>query len=137
MALIRATCSDCGDVELRSRDILVRTCEERDDLTFVFRCPVCRMVEVRPAEPHVVDVLLAAGCNSETWRLPKELNDPRRTDGMCVTHDQLLDFHWFLADATAAQILEAARPVSAEDQEQFFTEVQHADSHTIARELNI
>jgi hypothetical protein len=95
------------------------------------------MIEARYAEPHVVDVLLAAGCDSETWRLPSELNDPRRKDGLRVTHDDLLDFHWFLADATTAQVIETARPVSAEDQERFFTELQHADSDTIARELNI
>ena len=60
MALIRATCSDCGDVELRSRDLRVRTCTDTEGATYLFRCPVCRMIEVRPAEPHVVDVLLAA-----------------------------------------------------------------------------
>ena len=61
MALIRATCSDCGDVELRSRDLRVRSCVDTDEATYLFRCPVCRMIEVRPAEQHVVDVLLAAG----------------------------------------------------------------------------
>ncbi len=136
MALIRATCSDCGDVELRSRDVLVRTCEDLSQSTYVFRCPVCRMVEVRPADPHVADVLLAAGCREETWCLPTELGDPRRTDAMRVTHDDLLDFHWFLADATATQIIEAARPVSAEDQARFLAELRAADGATIARELN-
>ena len=48
MALIRATCSDCGDVELRSRDLRVRTCQDTDEATYLFRCPVCRMIEVRP-----------------------------------------------------------------------------------------
>ena len=66
MALIRATCSDCGDVELRSRDLRVRTCADTDEATYLFRCPVCRMIEVRPAEAHVVDVLLAAGVDSES-----------------------------------------------------------------------
>ena len=61
MALIRATCTDCGDVELRSHDIRVRTCRNTVESTYLFRCPVCRMTEVRPAESHVVDVLLAAG----------------------------------------------------------------------------
>ena len=36
MALIRATCSDCGDVELRSRDLRVRTCESTDEATYLF-----------------------------------------------------------------------------------------------------
>ena len=105
MALIRATCSDCGDVELRSRDLRVRTCESTDEATYLFRCPVCRMIEVRPAEAHVVDVLLAAGEDSETWRLPAELNE--RKGGEAISHDDVLDFHdllstpdWFVTLAT-------------------------------------
>ncbi|HLU40843.1 MAG TPA: hypothetical protein VKZ55_00460 [Microthrixaceae bacterium] len=94
MALIRATCSDCGDVELRSRDLRVRTCTDTEEATYLFRCPVCRMIEVRPAEPHVVDVLLAAGVQSEEWRLPAELSEPRK--GEAITHDDVLDFHHLL-----------------------------------------
>ncbi|MEX0766873.1 MAG: hypothetical protein WD029_00190, partial [Microthrixaceae bacterium] len=69
MALIRATCTDCGDVELRSRDLRVRTCVDTSEATYLFRCPICRMIEVRSAEDHVVDVLLAAGVTSESWHL--------------------------------------------------------------------
>jgi len=105
MALIRATCSDCGDVELRSRDLRVRTCQDTADATYLFRCPVCRMIEVRPAEQHVVDVLLAAGVPAEEWRLPAELNEPK--GGEAIDHDDVLDFHqllstpdWFVTLAT-------------------------------------
>lgn len=91
MALIRATCSDCGDVELRSRDLRVRTCEDTDEATYLFRCPVCRMIEVRPAEQHVVDVLLAAGVHSDTWHMPAELHEAHL--GEAITHDDVLDFH--------------------------------------------
>ncbi len=81
MALIRATCSDCGDVELRSRDLRVRTCIDLSEATYLFRCPVCRMIEVRSAEPHVVDVLLAAGgcvlagTAMLLWQLPSHRHD--------------------------------------------------------------
>ena len=105
MALIRATCSDCGDVELRSRDLRVRDCEDTGEATYLFRCPVCRMIEVRPAEPHVVDVLLAAGVDAEQWRLPAELTE--RPQGATISHDDVLDFHdllntpdWFVTLAT-------------------------------------
>lgn len=105
MALIRATCSDCGDVELRSRDLRVRTCQDTDEATYLFRCPVCRMIEVRPAEQHVVDVLLAAGVPSEAWRLPAELAEHK--GGAPIDHDDVLDFHqllstpdWFVTLAT-------------------------------------
>lgn len=91
MALIRATCSDCGDVELRSRDLRVRQCRDDESATYLFRCPVCRMIEVRPAEEHVVDVLLAAGVHSTEWSLPAELTE--RPVGSPITHDDVLDFH--------------------------------------------
>ena len=105
MALIRATCSDCGDVELRSRDLRVRQCHDDESATYLFKCPVCRMIEVRPAEVYVVDVLLAAGVDSESWRLPAELNE--RKGGEAISHDDVLDFHdllstpdWFVTLAT-------------------------------------
>lgn len=108
MALIRATCSDCGDVELRSRDLRVRTCLDTDEATYLFRCPVCRMIEVRPAETHVVDVLLAAGVTNEDWRLPAELSEARA--GEAISHDDVLDFHhllttpdWFVTLATMTE----------------------------------
>lgn len=95
MALIRATCTDCGDVELRSRDLKVRMCAETDSATYLFRCPVCRMIEVRNAEEHVVDVLLAAGVPCTEWHMPAELEE--RRDGEPITHDDVLDFHELLS----------------------------------------
>ena len=63
------------------------------------------MIEVRAAEPHVVDVLLAAGVDNETWRLPAELNE--RKGGEAISHDDVLDFHdllstpdWYVTLAT-------------------------------------
>lgn len=91
MALIRATCSDCGDVELRSRDLKVRRCRDTESSTYLFRCPSCSMIEVRDAESHVVDVLLAAGVRSTDWSLPAELTEPRT--GEAIDHDDVLDFH--------------------------------------------
>jgi hypothetical protein len=91
MALIRATCSDCGDVELRSRDLKIRRCRDTEAATYLFRCPTCAMIEVRSAEAHVVDVLLAAGVHSTDWSLPAELGERQR--GAPITHDDVLDFH--------------------------------------------
>ena len=95
MALIRATCSDCGDVELRSRDLRVRTCDDTGESTYLFRCPVCRMIEVRPAEEHVVDVLLAAGVDEHRWSYPAEMSEAR--NGKQIDHDDVIDFHKLLS----------------------------------------
>jgi hypothetical protein len=107
MALIRATCSDCGDVELRSRDLRVRTCSDTDEATYLFRCPVCRMIEVRPAESHVVDVA-GSRCRQRVLAAPAELNE--RKGGEAISHDDVLDFHdllstpdWFITLATMTE----------------------------------
>lgn len=94
MALIRATCSDCGDVELSSRDLTIRTSVETGGSTYIFRCPVCRMIEVRPAETHIVDVLLAAGVHQDHWTMPTELAEAHH--GASIDHDDVLDFHQLL-----------------------------------------
>lgn len=94
MALIRATCSECGDVELRSRDLEVRICADTDTSTYLFRCPVCRLTEVKAADDQVVDILVAAGVRCVSWRLPAELGE--RPVGDPITHDDVLDFHELL-----------------------------------------
>lgn len=91
MALIRATCSECGDVELRSRDLQVRICTDNGAGTYLFRCPVCRMTEVKAADDQVIDILAAAGVSCVEWKLPAELAE--RPVGEPISHDDVLDFH--------------------------------------------
>ncbi|MEZ5322681.1 MAG: hypothetical protein R2698_11535 [Microthrixaceae bacterium] len=95
MALIRATCSECGDVELRSRDLQVRICADTDEGTYLFRCPVCRMVEVKHADDQVIDILAAAGVRCVEWAMPAEIGE--RPQGDPITHDDVLDFHDLLS----------------------------------------
>jgi hypothetical protein len=93
---IRASCSDCGDVELRVDDVQVRICADDNAGSYVFRCPRCDMAVVKEAEPRVVDLLLASGVAMTTWSLPAELDERRA--GPAFTHDDLLDFHDALQD---------------------------------------
>ena len=58
--LIRATCGECGDVELGTRDLLVRLCEDTESGSYVFRCPNCAPV-VRPADRSTIDLLVVVG----------------------------------------------------------------------------
>ena len=97
MPSIRATCPTCGDVDLAAQDVWVRVCEDDDRGTYSFRCPTCGMVEVKTAEPRVVELLVAAGVSLRRWRLPAELHEPRGT-GAALTHDELLEFHRYLSD---------------------------------------
>jgi hypothetical protein len=93
--LIRATCSDCGDVELGTRDLVVRLCETNEAGTYVFRCPNCMYPVVRPADRSTIDLLISSGVRLELWSIPSELVEPRPT-GAPFTHDDLIDFHEML-----------------------------------------
>ena len=95
MATIRATCGDCGDVELSAAQVEVGVCADDATGTYLFRCPWCRGIAVKRAGSHVVDLLVAAGVALATWRLPAELSE--RPGGEPITHDDLLDFHDLLA----------------------------------------
>jgi hypothetical protein len=92
---IRATCGDCGDVELTTADVRVRVCLEDNSGSYLFKCPTCHMSVVKPAEPRIVDLLVASGVELSTWQLPAEIYEPRV--GAPLNHDDLLDFHHLLA----------------------------------------
>lgn len=96
MATIRATCSECGDVEMSSDDVVVRVCVEDGRGSYTFRCPRCAMANVKQAEPRVVEILIASGVELNRWHLPAELEEPHR--GAPIDHDDLLDFHRLLVD---------------------------------------
>lgn len=97
MATIRASCGDCGDVELTTSDVHVRVCTLDNQGTYLFRCPQCAMTVVKSAEARTIDLLVASGVTYETWTPPLELTEPR-AGGTPFTHDDLIDFHALLAD---------------------------------------
>lgn len=96
MATIRASCDDCGDVELTTADVHVRVCNHDSTGTYSFRCPTCRMTQVKSAESRTIDLLVAAGVSHSTWDLPQEIFEERKGDK--ITHDDILDFHDLLGD---------------------------------------
>ena len=89
MATIRASCSECGDVELTTADVHVRVCAADNQGSYLFRCPLCAMTVVKPA----------SGVSYETWTPPLELSEPRGS-GSPISHDELIDFHDLLQDET-------------------------------------
>ena len=94
--LIRATCGECGDVELGTRDLVVRLCETNEAGTYVFRCPRCDYPVVRPADRSTIDLLVSSGVRLELWTIPSEMVEPRPI-GPRFTHDDLIDFHELLS----------------------------------------
>lgn len=96
MATIRASCTDCGDVELTTADVHVRVCTADNQGSYTFRCPLCHMAVVKNAEPRTVDLLVASGVSYSTWSPPLELTEAHPAEPL--THDDLLDFHDLLGD---------------------------------------
>ncbi len=94
MGTIRASCSDCGDVELTSADVTVRVCSANSAGSYSFACPTCGRIVAKSAEPRVVELLVTSGVRLVTWHLPEELTEPRAGDP--IDHDDLLDFHGLL-----------------------------------------
>jgi hypothetical protein len=54
------------------------------------------MAVSKPAEPRVIELLIASGVRLDRWRLPAELAETRTGDP--IDHDDLLDFHRLLTD---------------------------------------
>ncbi len=94
MATIRASCENCGDVQLTTSDVTVRMCVSTDEGEYRFECPACEDLVVRHAEQRTIDLLLAAGVEFVTWSLPAELFESRT--GTPISHDDLIDFHQVL-----------------------------------------
>lgn len=94
--VIRASCGDCGDVELTTDDLVVRLCIHNDSGSYVFRCPTCQMSVVKAAEKRIIDLLVTSGVTLQTWQLPAELYEPRPC--IPITHDDLIDFHRLLQE---------------------------------------
>jgi hypothetical protein len=92
---IRANCEDCGDVELTIGDVEVQVCTTDNSGTYRFNCPVCDSDVVKPAEPRVVDLLVASGVKLSTWDIPAEALEVKQ--GRPFSHDDLIDFHHRLA----------------------------------------
>ena len=92
--VIKASCHDCGDVEIGVAELSVRVCIADTQSTYVFRCPTCQMSVSKPAEQRIVDLLVASGVEVIKWRLPAELFEPH--GGQAITHDDLIDFHHLL-----------------------------------------
>ena len=94
MATIRASCPDCGDVELTTQDMTVRVCADDNRGSYTFRCPECTMTVSKAAEQRIIDLLVSSGVRVEHWTLPLELRE--RPVGVPLTHDDLLSFHELL-----------------------------------------
>ena len=94
MAIIRASCPDCGDVELTSRDVTVRVNSNTNEGSYAFQCPECQMAVSKTAEPRIIDLLVSSGVELYVWKPPAELLEEKT--GPVISYDDLLEFHYDL-----------------------------------------
>ncbi len=98
MTTIKATCPDCGDVDLTPADVAVTVARELGWSTYTFVCPVCLAPITKPADDDVVHLLSGAGVRVERLRVPQEYFEAQTLKQTCttLTQDHLLDFALWL-----------------------------------------
>jgi hypothetical protein len=87
---IKASCPTCGEVELTSADITLRVCNHAPLSYYAFTCPGCRDEVRKPADDHIVSLLMSGGVRAQVWEVPAEALEPK--PGPSLTYDDLLDF---------------------------------------------
>ncbi|HWL34607.1 MAG TPA: hypothetical protein VNQ77_00300 [Frankiaceae bacterium] len=90
MTTIKASCPGCGEVELTSKDVTLMVCNHAPQSYYTFTCPKCSDAVRKPADDHVVSLLMSGGVRAEVWELPAEALEPKA--GPVLTYDDLLDF---------------------------------------------
>ena len=95
VALVRASCPSCGDVELPGTALQARVCETTGEGSYSFGCPECGTVVIKPADQRLLDLLVASGIGLTSWSLPSELAEAHQGDP--ISYDDILAFHDLLA----------------------------------------
>lgn len=108
MTTIRASCGECGDVELTTDDVEVRVCTDDNKGTYSFECPGCGIAVTKPAEERIIELLVASGVRLSIWSNPAELLEPH--SGAPINHDDLLDFHALIEGDLMAELKRATGP---------------------------
>ena len=102
MTTIKASCPTCGEVELTPADVSLIVCSHAPLSYYCFSCPSCTDSVRKPADDHVVSLLVSGGVSATVWEVPAEALEPHT--GPVLTYDDLLDFalHLGTTDLLAA-----------------------------------
>lgn len=108
MTLIKASCPSCGEVELTPADVSLMVCSYAPLSYYAFTCTGCHHEVRKPADDHVVSLLVSGGVPATVWEVPAEALEPRT--GPALSYDDLLDFALGLGetDLLAEEIVRAA-----------------------------
>ena len=96
MTTIKATCPECGEIDLTADDIVLRIGAQTGGNTYGFSCPDCGDFIQKPADERVVRLLLSGGVMPTLVHVPAEALEPR--SGPPINHDDLIAFHDLLED---------------------------------------
>jgi hypothetical protein len=107
---IKASCPTCGEVELTSADISLMVCSHAPLSYYAFDCPHCLDEVRKPADDHVISLLMSGGVKATVWEVPEEALELHA--GPALGYDDLLDFVLALdaTDDLATQASPALRP---------------------------
>jgi hypothetical protein len=94
MTTIKATCPSCGEVELTAPQVTLTVCATAPLSSYGFTCPSCTVRVRKPADDHVVSLLISGGVKPVTWHIPAEALEPHT--GEALSYDDLLDFALWL-----------------------------------------
>jgi hypothetical protein len=90
MTTIKATCPTCGEVELTADDLTLMVCSQAALSYYAFRCPRCIEEIRKPADDHIISLLISGGVRATNWNVPAEALEEH--DGSSISYDELLDF---------------------------------------------
>ena len=90
MTTIKASCPTCGEVELTPPDVALMVCSHAPLSSYAFDCPTCRELVKKPADDHVVSLLVSGGVPASVWEVPSEALEAK--GGPPLSYDDLLDF---------------------------------------------
>ncbi len=110
MTTIKATCPACGEIELTPRDVSLMVCTQAALSYYAFDCPTCHGNVRKPADDHVVSLLVSGGITATVWDLPAEAREVKT--GARLTYDDLLDFALHLGSTDLLAGLAGARVAS-------------------------
>ena len=99
MTTIKATCPECGDVELTPADVRVEVEETlaAPVSVFAFDCRFCDTHVRGPVDQPTADALTRAGARTVHFRLPAEVREPH--EGQPLTEDEVIAFGRWLEKA--------------------------------------
>ncbi len=100
MTNIRVTCQSCGAVALlRPAQILLLAEPDGASGDYLFGCPMCQCLTSKSAEALELQVLISAGvADARGGDQPDTVRPRQAADTRPFTSDDLLDFHFLLAE---------------------------------------